>query len=149
LQCYCYGTFLSSFCLMNLPPSFKHQIENECWPESSGGGLQCMCAADFCNEGVNKKLRFPDDIPIKNANLLKQNPFLVSFESSSNENEVYDNAAIVFGASDNLADLPLSEREREWMVSDIDNPGTVIFYNYYIISMMQLLTHGKLVFDVL
>lgn len=44
---------------MNLPPSFKHQIENECWPESSGGGLQCMCAADFCNEGVNKKLRFP------------------------------------------------------------------------------------------
>lgn len=80
---------------------------------------------------------------------MKQNPFLVSFESSSNENEVYDNAAIVFGASDNLADLPLSEREREWMVSDIDNPGTVIFYNYYIISMMQLLTHGKLVFDVL
>uniref|UniRef100_A0A915PT27 Uncharacterized protein n=1 Tax=Setaria digitata TaxID=48799 RepID=A0A915PT27_9BILA len=70
----------TAFCLLNLPNHYRKRANNvngaECWLESDGNGMHCICSENFCNQLRDRRIPSQGNMPLKNALMIKNNPLI-------------------------------------------------------------------------
>ncbi|VDN06223.1 unnamed protein product [Thelazia callipaeda] len=69
----------TAFCLLNLPEHYQNRIkitDAECWMETNGKGIHCICSKNFCNKLRDRRNLQNNKLPIANATMIKLNPLI-------------------------------------------------------------------------
>ncbi|VDM38675.1 unnamed protein product [Toxocara canis] len=97
-------TISSAFCLLILPSVIerKRRIDRQCWLGANGTVKHCICGEDFCNRLRDRTYLAhidPLSLPIQNATLVKQNPFIDYDLGNSAEENALDIRNIPFSSA--------------------------------------------------
>ncbi|KHN77719.1 hypothetical protein Tcan_04381 [Toxocara canis] len=118
----------SAFCLLILPGVIerKRRIDRQCWLEANGTMKHCICGENFCNRLRDRTYLThidPLSLPIQNATLVKQNPFIDYDDGNSAEENALHVRNILFSSGDAKVDPQQAADDPRTL--DIDDNGLV------------------------